>query len=127
MKQITFILLSFFLALFQVASGQVGASGKNFTVNGTLQDALSGEYLIGAVVACPELNKGCATNLYGFYSLTLPEGKHVIRFSLIGYESQEITIELNQDTRYDRFLNAQQLVTGEITIEGSKNPSRFTG
>ncbi|MFM7234297.1 MAG: TonB-dependent receptor, partial [Flavobacteriales bacterium] len=121
MKHLLSVIFLSLFALIQASLGQSNPSGKNFTVNGTLQDALSGEYLIGAVISCPELNKGCASNLYGFYSLTLPEGKHTIRFSLIGYESQDIIVDLNEDTRLDRFLNAQQLVTGEITIEGNKS------
>lgn len=121
MKRAILFILIIAVSLILTANGQSVTSSKNVTVNGTLQDALSGEYLIGAVISCPELNKGCTTNLYGFYSLTLPEGNRTIRFSLIGYESQEVTINLTQDTRLDRFLSAQQLVTGEITIEGKKN------
>jgi hypothetical protein len=102
------------------AIAQPVAKATSFTVNGTIQDASTGEYLIGAVVACLEQGKGSSTNLYGFYSLTLPAGKQTLRFSLLGYESIELEIDLNSDMRLDRFMSAQNIQAGEVTIEGKK-------
>lgn len=101
--------------------GQSTATTVSYTVNGTLQDASTGEYLIGALVASLESGKGSSTNLYGFYSLTLPAGKQTLRFSLLGYEPQEFVIDLASDTRVDRFLSPQNIQAGEVTIEGKKS------
>jgi len=122
MRQLHHILLCPLLALFSLHSvAQSTPKSAFFTLNGTLQDASTGEYLIGAVVASLEQGKGSTTNLYGFYSLTLPAGKQTLRFSLLGYEAQEITIDLNADTRMDKFLSPQNMQTGEVTIEGKKS------
>jgi hypothetical protein len=97
------------------------------TVNGTIQDAASGEYLVGALVSSPEKGIGTSTNLYGFYSLTLPAGNHTLRFSLIGYEPQEVTINLSSDMRIDKSMSSQVIQTGEVTIQGDKeNNTRST-
>ena len=44
------------------------------TLSGHVQDAASGEQLIGATVWCEDTKQGVAANIYGFYSLTLLEG-----------------------------------------------------
>ena len=56
-----------FLAL--SANGQ-----QKFTINGYIKDIANGEAMIGATVYIQELNSGTATNEYGFYSITVPQG-----------------------------------------------------
>ncbi len=62
---------------------------QNATVNGSIRDSQNGETLIGATVQATGLGKGNASNEYGFYSLTLPEGADSVelRFSYIGYQT----------------------------------------
>ena len=48
-----------------------GLAQSTVTINGYVTDAQSGEKLIGATVYLPQLNKGTATNSYGFYSFTV--------------------------------------------------------
>jgi len=113
--------ISALLLISYSALGQSAANPASYTVNGTLQDAATGEYLIGALVASVEQGKGSSTNLYGFYSLTLPAGKQTLRFSLLGYEAQEFVIDLTSDIRVDRFLSPQNIQASEVTIEGKKS------
>lgn len=56
---------------------------RNFTLSGyvTLED---GETVINATVIDLTTGSGTLTNEHGFYSLTLPEGRHSVRFSFIG-------------------------------------------
>ena len=106
---------------------QHASQPKYRTINGTIQDAANGEYLVGALVSAPEKGIGTSSNLYGFYSLTLPEGKQTLRFSLLGYETQELTIDLTQDLRIDRSMSSQAIQAGEVTIQGDKeNNTRST-
>lgn len=91
------------------------------TVSGAVKDATSGEYLIGAIVSSVDHQKGATTNLYGFYSLTVPAGKQTLQFRLVGYQTIEIPVDLKADMSLDQFLSPQQVETGEVTIEGNKN------
>lgn len=83
-----------FLPLLAFLSVQITLSAQNATVSGTLRDSQNGETLIGATVQAPGLGKGNASNEYGFYSLTLPEGKDSVelRFSYIGYQTQSLKV-----------------------------------
>jgi len=72
------------LALF-AAFGQ-----QKYTISGIVTDGTSSESLIGATVYEYKNLSGTSTNLYGFYSITLPGGEVSISFSFIGYESKMI-------------------------------------
>jgi hypothetical protein len=96
---------------------------ENFTVSGVVRDGGSGETLIGALVVQRDLNRGATTNLYGFYSLTLPAGTHRIEIGLTGYESKIITVQLDQDRRVDAELapRVYQQATVVIEAESKRN------
>lgn len=48
---------------------------RKFTISGYVTDGASSETLIGANILESRRSTGTATNPFGFYSLTLPEGK----------------------------------------------------
>lgn len=77
------------LLLICIAFTAVSAFGqKNTTISGTIKDDATGETLIGASVRIKELpQKGTATNSYGFYSITVPEGEYTLIYTYIGYET----------------------------------------
>ncbi len=74
------------------------AFSQNHTVSGYVKDALSGETLIGVNVYNKANNQqGTSTNTYGFYSLTLPKGKFILKISYVGYRDKEIEMDLSED------------------------------
>lgn len=92
---------------------------QQYTISGYLKDKVSGEVLIGAHVYDKETYSGTATNSYGFYSLTLPEGLHKLVFSFLGYESSEITILLKEDMRHNQEMKETQMNIKEVEIIGN--------
>lgn len=90
------------------------------TVSGNISDATSGELLIGATVLVKETLSGTSSNVYGFYSLTLPAGVYQLEFSFIGYEKQILRADLSRSNlRLDVALKpkARELATVEISAE----------
>lgn len=71
---------------------------QKVTISGTLEDRNTGEKLISANVYESSTLKGGASNVYGFYSLTLPAGKVKIVYSYVGYQTEQIEIDLSRDT-----------------------------
>jgi len=68
----------------------------HFTVRGTITDE-KGEELIGANVFLEDQRKGTVTNAFGFYSITLPEGRYKLVYSYVGYLPKDIDVELNEN------------------------------
>jgi len=96
----------------------VAAQAQTHTLSGHVQDSSSGEQLIGATIYCEETRAGVAANVYGFYSLTLPEGKHTIVVTYIGYSTEKYEVELTEDVKLNFNLVAgtnldEAVVTGE--------------
>ncbi len=88
----------------------------NFTINGFVSDAENGEALFGANVFFEGDYFGCATNHYGFYSITLPEGIYRIRYSYMGYHSELIEIELSDNIRRNIELKKTTLVSDTVIV-----------
>lgn len=75
------------------------------TVSGHITDKASGETLIGAGVITD--GAGAATNPYGFYTLTIPQGKGVsLKYSYVGYDDVTLTLDLLRDTTVNVALKA---------------------
>lgn len=98
-------LLAAALALLVVVS--LGAQKRTATISGYITDESSGETLIGAGALVEEgaaKNTGAVTNVYGYYTLTLPKGRSTFLFSYLGYEQQSLEIDLQKDTTVNVIL-----------------------
>lgn len=123
------------------------AYAQNVTLSGYIKDAANGEELINASIV-NESFQGTITNIYGFYSLTLPEGKYTFTVSYIGYESivktltlkesQTLDFELKEATnqlaevevtakRLDENLNRAEMSTTQLTAKQIKAIPQFLG
>lgn len=110
-------LLSLLLLICYTAWGQ-----KKKTIHGWVYEAKSGETLIGATVRTAQGNIGTATDNYGRYSLTLPEGTTTLVCSYTGFNSQTVTLTLKSDTTYNFSLD-EGVALQEVTVVGHYNPS----
>jgi hypothetical protein len=84
MRRLIFTALSILLS--------ISAFAQDFTLSGYLRDASTGEELLYATVSVAGTSQGVTTNLYGFYSLTLPKGSYQINFSYVGYETKTLRL-----------------------------------
>ncbi|MCY1722919.1 TonB-dependent receptor [Prolixibacteraceae bacterium Z1-6] len=110
MRKIT-VLLLWLVCIF-------AAEAQNITLSGYLKDASNGEALIGATVYIKELKQGTTTNAYGFYSLTIPQGRCTLRVSFIGYETIRQTIETTFNKTISLALRESSEEIEEITVNG---------
>ena len=89
------------------------------TLSGYISDSATGETLIGATVWVEALSQGVASNLYGFYTLTLPSDTYEVRVSYLGYNPQRFEVDLSTtDLRLNLALQPglalkEAVVTGE--------------
>ncbi len=87
-----------------------------------MRDAQTGESLIGATIFDLKSKSGTVTNIYGFFSLTLPSDSVVLRASFVGYQVKENALQLATDLDLDFSLESGELldevvVTAEEAIE----------
>lgn len=89
---------------------------NNYTVNGYVTDAANGEALIGATVLIKELSNGNITNVYGFYSITLPEGEYTVEYRYVGFGTITRNVNLTENTRIDIELAEEQAMLQEVVV-----------
>ena len=92
---------------------------QKHTISGYVMDAQSKETLIGATIFDTQSNKGCATNSYGFYTLTLPDETVNLQVAFVGYEPQNHTFILKSDTTLSFLLQTNNELE-EVVIEATR-------
>ena len=95
------------------------------TLSGYVTDE-HGEPLINATILDLTSGHGTTTNEHGFFSLTLPEGLHRLRFSYIGYAQriEEMTLTTNRSLTVSLAATTPQLMG--ITVDGDLNSPVLT-
>ena len=94
---------------------------KNFTVSGYITDATTGESMLGCSIYPKSTGQGTSSNIYGFYSLTLPAGEHTLVYSFIGYEPVEKAVTLTQSISYNLELSPQAILTEAAEVVGERS------
>ena len=95
-----------YIMLFERKAGKVKA--RNYTLSGYVRDSI-GETLINATVYDLTTRQGTMTNEHGYYSLTLPEGRHLLRIAYVGFAEQTASITLNKNRTADYTLHGSTL------------------
>lgn len=113
MKFLKIILTVIFLGYTLIGHGQ---STSTFTVSGYIKGASTGEELISASLYVKETKQGVVSNLYGFYSLTLPAGDYELACSYIGFEENMQSISLTENIRLDIELAESGGMMDEVVI-----------
>jgi len=88
---------------------------KKCTVSGYVKDGATGEALIGTNIYIDKLQTGCTSNMYGFYSMTIPSDDYTIKYSYIGYEPEEIQLNLFESIKRDVELK-ETTISGETVV-----------
>jgi hypothetical protein len=90
---------------------------KKYSISGYVKDKGTTETLIGVNVVAPKAKKGTVSNSYGFYTLQLPEGKHTIEISYVGYETQSFEIDLKSNITRNVKLREETNELSAIVLE----------
>jgi len=114
----------FLICLFFTLAGSYPAfAQKRVTISGSIKDAATGEVLIGASIRINKLvNSGAVSNGYGFYSLSVPAGNHIITISYVGYAPISQQISVTKDTTLNIRLNPSNSL-GEVVISSKATRS----
>ncbi len=124
----SFIVLYFFFAFVCfVLLSDIAASQTNHSFSGTIKSAETGEALIGASILVKELKTvGASTNVYGFYSLSIPEGRYTLVVQFIGFQTKVDTIMLTKDQTKNFSLSLELIKEGEVVVTAERSDKNVT-
>ncbi len=107
------------IILIVVISTQLFA--QKYTLSGYVKDKTSGEDLLGANILIKEINKGTTTNVYGFYSITVPKGNYTVIVSFLGYDDYKFKIKLDKNIKRNIEPSPSSIITDEVVVTGEKS------
>ncbi len=94
---------------------------KKYTVSGEVSDGETGEELIGATITLKSSpSTGAVTNVYGFYSLSLPEGQYTLVYTFVGYGIKEVDVDLSADREINVDLKLTEQQLEEVVIQSDR-------
>lgn len=108
------IIIILFLFLYSTSSY------AQFTLSGHIYDRNDGEALPGATLFLTEIKSGTATNVYGFYSITVKQQTFNLQVSYLGYQQYDTTITLTENSTLDFYLKEQVDEIGEIQVSATR-------
>ncbi|MBC8154799.1 MAG: TonB-dependent receptor, partial [Bacteroidetes bacterium] len=138
-----------FLHFFAFAHGQPSAPKTVYAFTGYVRDAKTNQPIAGTNVFVQEIRQGVTTGKDGFFVLSLPTGRHSIRFSHVGWipvtqtitltnENLLLNLTLTEDTKYleevivtseapDRNVRKVELGVSTLSIKSIKRIPAFMG
>ncbi|MFA4924679.1 MAG: carboxypeptidase-like regulatory domain-containing protein, partial [Ignavibacteriaceae bacterium] len=112
MKKIVFILLCFCFG---------AAFAQHSLITGRVEDASSGEMLIGAnVVVIERNNTGAATDLNGNFRISVPVGSYSLKISSVGYlqiVKTDVIVKSGKETFVLIKLNPTNVELNEVVVQ----------
>ena len=112
----------FFILFFSFIHAQ-----ENFTINGVIKDAANNETLYGVNILVTDINTGVVSNEYGFYSLKLPKGQHILLISYLGYKEQSINITVQNNSIYNFSLVETSEILEEVIVNDDSQRINIRG
>lgn len=114
----------YFLILILIC--QFSFAQEKYTLSGYIRDAQSGEELLGAnLINKAQPTQGIVSNVYGFYSLTLPKGNYEFIVSYIGYQSKNIQVNLDKNINLNILLS-QGIEMEEVIVTSKKEDKNIS-
>lgn len=101
--------------------------GQNYTISGSLRDAETGEDLVGArVLVKSQPGVGVVTNVFGFYSLTLPKGEYTLSYQSMSFSSLDFKVKLDKNIEKDLELKPESSLLNAVEVTGEKADENIT-
>lgn len=106
--------------LFEIGSHGGSRTGNRVNVSGYVRDADSGEELSGVSISVDGTRVQVMTDQFGYYSLLLSPGRHVISFSYMGTFDTRRQVILLSDGKLDVDMRQKIIQLKEVVIEPEK-------
>lgn len=94
---------------------------ENATISGYIKNKDTGEPVSGVTVYIQKLSSGTISNDYGFYSLTIPRGNYLMKFSFIGMKEKTINLNLFGSGELNIDMTSVLIPLKEAVISAQKN------
>lgn len=106
--------------LYEVGDKNAPSQSAGINVAGYIRDAKTGEPVAGASVFIDKPRIGTSTDQYGYYSIVLPKGRHVLNIQSIGMRDSRRQIMVYSDGKMNIELQSQVLALKNVIVSSAK-------
>lgn len=106
--------------LYEIGDKNITTPQNVLTLAGYIKDAKTGEPIVGASVLVEKSGIGAATDQYGYYSLSVPKGRHILNIQSIGMKDTRRQIQLYGDGKMNIDLQSTVLTLRRVIISAQK-------
>ncbi|CAN5535865.1 carboxypeptidase-like regulatory domain-containing protein [soil metagenome] len=89
-------------------------------LDGYVHDAKTGDAIVNASIYIPKLQTGTYTDQYGYYTISLPKGQHLISIQGMGIKDSRRQVMLNADGKLNIELQAEVMTLKNVTLSAQK-------
>lgn len=107
--------------LVQIGEKTAVLKSGNVSLAGYLRDSKTGVPVIGAAVFIEKPRIGTYTDQFGYYSLVLPRGQHVLNIKALGIIDTKHPVMLYSDGKFDIEIQSQVLSLREVVISAENS------
>jgi hypothetical protein len=93
----------------------------NVTITGYINNKITREPVAGVTVFVQKLSIGSVSNEYGFYTLTLPRGTHLLQFTFMGMREKAVNMNLYGTGELNVEMNSVMIPLKETVISAQKS------
>jgi len=94
---------------------------KYVNIAGHIRDLATGEPLVGVLIYTENPRRGVVSDGFGFYSLSLPKGRHELLLRYIGYKDTKRQLILYGNGNLDIEMQEDVIPLKEVIIESDKD------
>ncbi|PSR55173.1 TonB-dependent receptor [Adhaeribacter arboris] len=107
--------------LFEIGSGRATSVNSKANLAGYVRNLKTGEPITGASVYIQPPLIGVKSDQFGYYSLTLPVGRHELLIKSVGQKSTRRQIQITADGKLNIDLEEEVTTLKEVVVEAQKD------
>lgn len=106
--------------LYEIGDKSIINAPNVVTIAGYIRDAKTGEPVVGASVFIDKPRIGVSTDQYGYFSLALPKGRHILNIQSIGMKDTRRQIVVYSDGKMNVDMLGTIMTLKNVTISAQK-------
>ncbi|MEM1136301.1 MAG: TonB-dependent receptor [Bacteroidota bacterium] len=108
------------LKIYEIGKKSNTIKKGNATLSGRIIDAETGEPMIGAAIFIPDPLIGVSADQLGYYSMSIPRGRHKLKIKNLGMRETERNIIVYSDGKLDIELQQSVQSLKEVLVEAER-------
>jgi hypothetical protein len=108
-------------SFFEVGNPSERNNPGNVVISGYITNRDTREPVAGVTVFVQKLAIGAVSNAFGFYTLTLPRGIHLMKYSFIGMREKNINLNLNGPGEMNVEMNSVLIPLKETVVSAQRS------